>query len=118
MLKVRLPVVVHTRFCIYAGIRKSGGFQHSSFLHVSRVLSVGLISIQDGQLLSLSPHSGHYRPTAENSWVTAKCLEVERVEILQVSIAGSHTLLQGAEIYRDSNFLFDGCNRFVFRSER
>ena len=66
------------------------------------MLSAGLISIQDGQLLSLSPHSGHYRPTAENFWITAKCLEAEGVDMSKCSIAGSYTLLRGAEVYRDS----------------
>lgn len=94
--------VIDTRFRIYAGVKESGTFQHSSFLQGSRVLSAGLISIQDGQLRSLSPHSGHYRPTAENFWITAKCLEAEGVDMSQASIAGSYYFLKSAETYRDA----------------
>ena len=90
-----------TRFRIYTGIKTQGAFQHSSFLHGSRVLSAGLISIQDGKLKSLSPHSGHYRPTAENFWITAKCLEAEGVDMSEASVAGSYALLKGTEGYRD-----------------
>ena len=93
--------VVDTSLHIYAGIKASGTFQHSSFLKGSRVLSAGLISIQDGQLMSLSPHSGHYRPTAENFWITAKCLEAAGVDMSQASILGSWGMLKGAETYRD-----------------
>lgn len=104
--------MIDTRFRIYAGIKESGAFQHSSFLHGSRVVSAGLISIQDGQLQSLSPHSGHYRPTAENFWITAKCLEAEGVDMSQASIAGSYTLLKGVETYRDTiTWIQDFINR-------
>lgn len=109
--------MVDTQFRIYAGIKESGGFQHSSFLHGSRVLSAGLISIQDGQLLSLSPHSGHYRPTAENFWITAKCLEAEGVDMSQASIAGSYTLLRGAELYRDSTSYISGVMDTVYNQK-
>ncbi len=65
------------------------------------MLSAGLISIEDGQLKSLSPHSGHYRPTAENFWITAKCLEAAGVDMSQASIWGSWGMLKAAETYRD-----------------
>ena len=40
---------------LYVGIKQSGAFQHSSFLHGSRISAAGLITIQDGELRSLSP---------------------------------------------------------------
>ena len=65
------------------------------------MLSAGLISIEDGQLQSLSPHSGHYRPTAENFWITAKCLEAAGVDMSKASTWGSWGMLKAAELYRD-----------------
>ena len=94
--------VVDTQFRIYAGLKEKGGFQHSSFLHGSRVLSAGRISIKDGHLLSLSPHSGHYRPTAENFWITTKCLEAAGVDMSQARVWDSYGTLKGAEMYRDA----------------
>ena len=54
--------VVDTSFRLYVGIKQSGAFQHSSFLHGSRISAAGLIKIKDGRLSELSPLSGHYRP--------------------------------------------------------
>ena len=45
----------------YVGIKSTGGFQHSSFMYGATVLAAGLLKVQDGQLTSLSPLSGHYR---------------------------------------------------------
>lgn len=47
--------VADTSFNLYIGIKKSGAFQHSSFLHGSRISAAGLIKIKDGQLRQLSP---------------------------------------------------------------
>ena len=57
--------VADTNFRLYVGIKQSGAFQHSSFLHGSRISAAGLIKIKDGQLDKLSPLSGHYRPPVE-----------------------------------------------------
>ena len=54
--------VADTGFRLYVGIKQSGAFQHSSFLHGSRISAAGLIKIEDGRLSKLSPLSGHYRP--------------------------------------------------------
>ena len=54
--------VADTSFRLYVGIKQSGVFQHSSFLHGSRISAAGLITIKDGRLSKLSPLSGHYRP--------------------------------------------------------
>lgn len=47
--------VADTSFNLYIGIKQSGSFQHSSFLHGSRISAAGLIKIKDGQLRQLSP---------------------------------------------------------------
>ena len=54
--------VVDTSSNIYLGIKQSGAFQHSSFLHGGKVSAAGLIRIKRGQLRRLSPLSGHYAP--------------------------------------------------------
>lgn len=54
--------VADTSFRLYVGIKQSGAFQHSSFLHGSRISAAGLIKIKNGRLSKLSPLSGHYRP--------------------------------------------------------
>jgi hypothetical protein len=54
--------VADTSFRLYVGIKQSGAFQHSSFLHGSRISAAGLIKVQNGKLSKLSPLSGHYRP--------------------------------------------------------
>ena len=54
--------VADTSFRLYVGIKQSGAFQHSSFLHGSRISAAGLIKVKEGKLSKLSPLSGHYRP--------------------------------------------------------
>jgi len=54
--------VADTSFRLYVGIKQSGAFQHSSFLHGSRISAAGLIKIKNGRITKLSPLSGHYRP--------------------------------------------------------
>ena len=57
--------VADTSFRLYVGIKQSGAFQHSSFLHGSRISAAGLIKVKNGRLAKLSPLSGHYRPPCE-----------------------------------------------------
>ena len=54
--------VADTNFRLYVGMKQSGAFQHSSFLHGSRILAAGSIIIKNGRITMLSPLSGHYRP--------------------------------------------------------
>lgn len=56
--------VADTSFNLYIGIKQSGSFQHSSFLHGSRISAAGLIKIKNGQVRSLSPLSP---PTPQRS---------------------------------------------------
>lgn len=42
--------VADNSFRLYVGIKQSGAFQHSSFLHGARVSAAGLIKIKDGRL--------------------------------------------------------------------
>jgi hypothetical protein len=54
--------VADTNFRLYVGMKQSGAFQHSSFLHGSRISAAGSITIKNGRITKLSPLSGHYRP--------------------------------------------------------
>ena len=47
--------VADTNNNLYIGIKQSGAFQHSSFLHGSRVSAAGFITVRNGQLKSKSP---------------------------------------------------------------
>lgn len=91
--------VADTSFRLYIGYKQSGAFQHSSFLHGSRILSAGLIKIKDGQLRRLSPLSGHYRPPAANFRAFVHSLEEEGADMSRVSISRSYAILVGLESY-------------------
>ncbi|KFY20882.1 hypothetical protein V491_03347, partial [Pseudogymnoascus sp. VKM F-3775] len=54
--------VADTNFRLYVGIKQSGAFQHSSFLHGSRISAAGLIKIKDGRLDQLSPLRSRHVP--------------------------------------------------------
>lgn len=47
--------VADSSFRLYIGIKKSGVFQHSSFLRGARIAAAGMIKIRHGQLRSLAP---------------------------------------------------------------
>lgn len=91
--------VADTSFRLYVGIKTSGAFQHSSFLHGSRISAAGLIKIKNGRLTSLSPLSGHYRPPASNFRAFVHSLEEEGVDMSHVSISKSYAVLVGLETY-------------------
>lgn len=91
--------VADTNFRMYIGYKQSGAFQHSSFLHGSRILSAGLIKVKDGQLRRLSPLSGHYRPPAANFRAFVHSLEEEGADMSHVSISRSYAILVGLESY-------------------
>lgn len=57
--------VSDTRFRLYIGIKQSGAFQHSSFLHGARLAAAGLIKVKKGCLgefiSTFWPLSVHYK---------------------------------------------------------
>ena len=91
--------VADTSFRLYIGIKQSGAFQHSSFLHGARVSAAGLIKIRDGKLTSLSPLSGHYRPPASNFKKFLHSLKDAGVDMSNVTISKSYAVLVGLEAY-------------------
>ncbi|CAI6282704.1 unnamed protein product [Periconia digitata] len=91
--------VADTSFRLYVGIKQSGAFQHSSFLHGARISAAGLIKIKDGQLRRLSPLSGHYRPPTKNFRAFVHSLRDNGVDMSRVSISRSYAILVGLETY-------------------
>jgi hypothetical protein len=91
--------VADTSFRLYVGIKESGAFQHSSFLHGAKLSAAGLIEIRDGLLISLSPLSGHYRPPASNFRDFVQALKDRHVDMSHVSISKSYAVLVGLETY-------------------
>ncbi|KAI1007052.1 hypothetical protein K3495_g1166 [Podosphaera aphanis] len=91
--------VADTRFRIYVGIKKSGAFQHSSFLYGSRLSAAGGIKVEDGKLSGLSPLSGHYRTPVSNFRVFVRDLVEAGADTSHVSISSSYAILLGLETY-------------------
>lgn len=91
--------VADTNFRLYVGIKQSGAFQHSSFLHGSRIAAAGLIKIKDGLLDKLSPLSGHYRPNTSQFKAFLRSLKEAGADMSHVSISRSYAVLIGLEAY-------------------
>ncbi|QRD81461.1 IQ calmodulin-binding motif protein [Aspergillus flavus] len=91
--------VADTSFRLYIGIKQSGAFQHSSFLRGARISAAGLIKVRNGQLRSLAPLSGHYRPPADNFRAFIHSLQDRGVDMSHVSISKSYAVLAGIEGY-------------------
>ncbi|GIJ87133.1 hypothetical protein Asppvi_006037 [Aspergillus pseudoviridinutans] len=91
--------VADTSFRLYIGIKEKGAFQHSSFLRGARVAAAGLIKIWNGQLRSLTPLSGHYRPPSANFRAFVHALQDQGVDMSHVSITKSYAILAGMEGY-------------------
>ncbi|KAI3194497.1 hypothetical protein CBS147311_8671 [Penicillium roqueforti] len=91
--------VADTSFRLYIGIKKSGAFQHSSFLRGARIAAAGTIKIKHGQLRSLTPLSGHYRPPAANFRAFHHALQQQGVDMSHVSMSKSYIMLAGIEGY-------------------
>jgi hypothetical protein len=91
--------VADTSFRLYVGIKQSGAFQHSSFLHGSRISAAGSIKVKNGRLSKLSPLSGHYRPPVSNFRAFVHSLKEAGVDMSHVSISRSYAVLVGLEAY-------------------
>jgi hypothetical protein len=91
--------VADTAFHLYVGFKQIGAFQHSSFLHGSRILSAGQIKVKKGQLRRLAPLSGHYRPPAKNFRAFVESLKDAGADMSRVSISQSYAVLVGLEGY-------------------
>ncbi|KAL8732641.1 MAG: hypothetical protein Q9166_002616 [cf. Caloplaca sp. 2 TL-2023] len=114
--------VADTSYDLYIGIKQSGAFQHSSFLHGGRVSAAGLIKVRDGQLrcmlplthylyslylvdvyshleLDMQPRSGHYKPPAASFRAFVHSLQKRGVDMSVMSVPKSYAVLMGIEGY-------------------
>lgn len=91
--------VLNSRRELYVGIKQTGKFQHSSFLYGGRVLSAGLLKVNNGTLTSLSPLSGHYRAGTAHFRHFVWLLQQEGVDLNQVTLSKSLLMLRGMEAY-------------------
>ncbi|KAJ5780078.1 hypothetical protein N7457_005238 [Penicillium paradoxum] len=91
--------VADTSFRLYIGIKKSGAFQHSSFLRGARIAAAGIIKFENGQVRSLAPLSGHYRPPAANFRAFHHALQQQGVDMSHVSMSKSYIMLAGIQGY-------------------
>ncbi|KAK8956701.1 hypothetical protein KSP39_PZI001548 [Platanthera zijinensis] len=58
--------VMSTSRRLYAGRKKRGRFQHSSFLAGGATLAAGRLTAENGVLKAIWAYSGHYKPTEDN----------------------------------------------------
>ena len=91
--------VADTSMNLYVGIKQSGSFQHSSVMHGARISAAGLIKVKRGQLRSLSPLSGHYRPPAAAFKHFIEHLKEQNTDMSRVSISKAYAVLVGLEAY-------------------
>ncbi|KAK5135092.1 hypothetical protein LTR08_005617 [Meristemomyces frigidus] len=91
--------VVDTVGRLYVGIKAGGAFQHASFLSGARILSAGSIRIKDGQLVYLSPLSGHYRPTTKSFRTFVGSLKQQGVDLSSLRVSNAYKVLLGIEYY-------------------
>jgi hypothetical protein len=91
--------VADTSMRLYIGIKQSGAFQHSSFLHGARIAAAGLIKIKRGQLRKLSPLSGHYAPPVRNFREFVRNLKEAGADMSRCSVSRSYAVILGLESY-------------------
>lgn len=91
--------VFNSRHELYVGLKQTGYFQHSSFLYGGRVLSAGLLKVDNGTLTSLSPLSGHYRAGTAHFRYFVKKLQDSGVDLERVTLSKSLLMLAGMEKY-------------------
>lgn len=84
--EVKWIFVMSTRKKLYAGVKKKGRFQHSSFLAGGATLAAGRLVVEHGVLKSISPHSGHYRPSNERFDSFLKFLQEKGINMDAVKI--------------------------------
>ncbi|RMZ83356.1 hypothetical protein DV737_g1654, partial [Chaetothyriales sp. CBS 132003] len=100
-------------FRLYIGYKQAGAFQHSSFLHGSRVLAAGQIKVKRGQLRRLSPLSGHYRCKTANFRAFVDSLRENGVDMSRLSISRSYAILVGLEAYAHTKHTVQAAGRAV-----
>ncbi|CAL1373114.1 unnamed protein product [Linum trigynum] len=86
---------------LYAGEKKKGIFHHSSFLAGGVTLAAGRLVAEQGVLKTISPYSGHYRPTEDNFETFISYLKDNGVSLENVQINKAN---EDSDIYDDTKF--------------
>ncbi|XP_012066462.1 IQ domain-containing protein IQM3 isoform X2 [Jatropha curcas] len=86
---------------LYAGEKKKGIFHHSSFLAGGATLAAGRLVAEDGILKSISPYSGHYRPTEDSFDSFLSFLQDDGVNLDEVQI---NKASEDSDNYDDGKF--------------
>ncbi|CAN0880000.1 IQ domain-containing protein IQM3, partial [Linum grandiflorum] len=84
---------------LYAGEKKKGIFHHSSFLAGGATLAAGRLVAEKGIIKSISPYSGHYRPTEDTLETFISYLKDNGVNMDDVQINKAN---EDSDIYDDS----------------
>ncbi|CAH9099408.1 unnamed protein product [Cuscuta europaea] len=106
---VKWIFVMSTSKKLYAGEKKKGIFHHSSFLAGGATLAAGRLVVEDGTPKSISPYSGHYRPSDDSLNTFLSFLKEHGVNLDEVQIkkAGEELCIStdspfGIPVYCDS----------------
>ncbi|XP_050228636.1 IQ domain-containing protein IQM3 [Mercurialis annua] len=78
--------VLSTAKRLYCGEKKKGKFHHSSFLAGGATVAAGRLTAENGVPKSISPYSGHYRPTEDSFEVFLSLLKDNGVNLDGVQI--------------------------------
>ncbi|KAL3585886.1 hypothetical protein D5086_012753 [Populus alba] len=106
--------VMSTSKRLYAGEKRKGTFHHSSFLAGGATVSAGRLMAEHGILKSISPYSGHYRPSEESFKSFLSFLNDNGVNLDEVQWPGyswhkfNYLLLQINKASEDSDTYDDG----------
>ncbi|KAJ9184445.1 hypothetical protein P3X46_004171 [Hevea brasiliensis] len=93
--------VMSTSKRLYAGEKKKGIFHHSSFLAGGATLAAGRLMVENGTLKSISPYSGHYRPTEDSFDSFLSLLQENGVNLYEVQIKKAS---EDSDVYDDGKF--------------
>ncbi|WCJ34343.1 IQ calmodulin-binding motif family protein [Euphorbia peplus] len=93
--------VMSTTKKLYIGQKKKGLFHHSSFLAGGATLAAGRLMSENGILKSISPYSGHYRPTEDvfDSFISFLKDNGVSVDEIQMNKAS-----EDSDVYSESKF--------------
>ena len=84
ILEAQLITVLGPDNQCYAGVKRRGAFQHSSFFQGKSVRSAGVFIIRNGYLKGFCNSSGHYRPQKEEVFKMLHFLEKQELDISQL----------------------------------
>ncbi|XP_065856418.1 IQ domain-containing protein IQM3 [Euphorbia lathyris] len=93
--------VMSTTKKLYIGQKKKGHFHHSSFLAGGATLAAGRLTSENGILKSISPYSGHYRPTEDIFDSFLSLLKNNGVNLDEIQI---NKASEDSDVYSESKF--------------